>query len=391
MASGIYSASLVPPGIPMYSWTLRQLGAYVFNLSKMPPTYVDPAGGGTVTFNTFTNSYGETGYGYNVRTTGGDFKKLLVSALGGDPQTYKDPRLTYYSTDPAVPSGYTYAPQTTIKKAPAPLTVVVPPSPSPTAELFTGGLIESKAVQTTVPPASSVPVEKEKAMALQTSNTDIIDVILGGLGGYQTGGVGGAVTGVLGALGGGVTGGETGSSGGVLPTGMGTTQLKCPTGYVLGADGLCKPISTGGGMSLTTGCATGYKWDASKGQCVKEGVVGWVQGVLPGGKTGTQADIYGSAVVGAWGKPALQPGVVAVPTMRCPRGTVLGLDDLCYPKGSIRNSDRKWPKPTRPLLSSGDMKTLRKISTIQNRVKKAWQSAGKPGQARPKCSTRRKR
>jgi len=101
-------------------------------------------------------------------------------------------------------------------------------------------------------------------------------------------------------------------------------------------------------------------------------------------------DVYGQAVVGAWGKPALVPYTGSVPTRRCPPGAVLGKDNLCYQKGAIRNSDRKWPKPTAPLLSAGEMKTLRKIKSLENKVKRAWQAAGSPGKPKP-CSSRRKR
>lgn len=157
-----------------------------------------------------------------------------------------------------------------------------------------------------------------------------------------------------------VGGGEAGGSPGVLPTGFATPNA-CPTGYV---------------------------WDGAR--CKAAGVGGTVERILPGGETGYGMDVYGEAVVGAFGKPALVPYVASVPTARCPPGAVLGKDNLCYAKGSITNAERKWPKPTRPLLSAGDMKTLRKINSLQNKVKRAWQVAGKPGQTKHRAQTCKK-
>lgn len=184
-----------------------------------------------------------------------------------------------------------------------------------------------------------------------TSTRNLKGAILGALGGFVTGGPAGAITGgIAGAI------GITGSTPG-------------------------KPA-----------CAPGFKM--VNGQCVTEGISGAVQRILPGGQTGTMVDSYGEAVLGAWGKPALVPRQVGTitrndgstsPVLRCPRGAVLGIDNLCYQKGS-KGLQRKWPAGSRPIISANDAKTLKKIGSLQERVKKAWQIAGKPGQTH----TRRK-
>lgn len=147
-----------------------------------------------------------------------------------------------------------------------------------------------------------------------------------------------------------------------------------------GGEGPRSPGVNPTGFTGGTGCQPGFEWDGAR--CRETGVGGFVKRAIPGGDTGYGMDVYGEAVVGAFGKPALVPYVASVPTSRCPPGAVLGKDNLCYAKGSISNSERKWPKPTRPLLTAGEMKTLRKVNTLQNKVKRAWQAAGKPGQVR---------
>lgn len=173
-----------------------------------------------------------------------------------------------------------------------------------------------------------------------------IEAITGGLSGFATGGI-------LGGLGGAVTG--------LFGGGGGSTTVYRPDP-----------------------CPEGFSWNGET--CVRSGAIGTIQQILPGGQTGTGVDVYGQATVGSFGIPALVPATGSVPTRRCPPGAFLGKDNLCYQRGSIPNSFRKWPKPPKPILSAQDAKTLRKIGSIQNRVKRAWTTAGKPGQTK----TRRK-
>jgi len=58
------------------------------------------------------------------------------------------------------------------------------------------------------------------------------------------------------------------------------------------------------------------------------------------------------------------------PVMRrvCPRGMVLGKDERCYDRRSIKNRDRKWPKSTRPLGSPEEMRAVRIASRFGGRL-----------------------
>jgi len=136
-----------------------------------------------------------------------------------------------------------------------------------------------------------------------------------------------------------------------------------------GATGLTDPGYTGGS---TGPCPSGYQWDGK--QCIATGISGTVQRILPGGQTGTGSDVYGMAVMGSFGRPALQPYVAQQVVRRCPPGTVLGKDGLCYDK--IANGDRMWPRGPRPLMTGGDMKVLRKAEALKKKVKRLATSSG---------------
>lgn len=152
-----------------------------------------------------------------------------------------------------------------------------------------------------------------------------------------------------------------------------------------GIPGITPPGFGGGGGTTPNPCPTGYSWDGQ--QCKKTGLGGWVEPWLPGGNTGTGTDVYGDAVLGRYGA-AIQPFVEARPVRRCPPGAKLGNDGLCYNK--LANGQRMWPRGSRPLLTGGEMKVLRKAKTLEKRVQKAWRAAGSPGKPRP-CSTRGKK
>lgn len=135
----------------------------------------------------------------------------------------------------------------------------------------------------------------------------------------------------------------------------------------------------------TAGCSPGYAWNASTGRCEEVGTMGGVRRILPGGASGTQADVYGEAVMGAFGIPALVPAVVGQiqdgngmtkPIQRCPPGAVLGKDNLCYMKGAIPRKFRKWKPAPKPPMSAQDAKALRRIGTLQNKVKGLAKNAG---------------
>jgi len=88
----------------------------------------------------------------------------------------------------------------------------------------------------------------------------------------------------------------------------------------------------------------------------------------PGGGGG------GTVVMGSFGIPATTPVVVGnirgKPIRQCNKGSVLGMDELCYMKGSLPTKFRKWKPAPKPPMSAADAKSLRRIGTLQKRVKK---------------------
>ena len=81
---------------------------------------------------------------------------------------------------------------------------------------------------------------------------------------------------------------------------------------------------------------------------------------------------------GAFGALSVDPVMLSTVRLRCPTGLVLGKDDRCYAqgKGGISNSQRKWPKAPRAIMSAQDGKILRKADAVRGRVKRVAATAG---------------
>lgn len=75
----------------------------------------------------------------------------------------------------------------------------------------------------------------------------------------------------------------------------------------------------------------------------------------------------GAAVMGRHGT-ALAPDSEMRLHRDCLPGMVLGDDNLCYNRGSIRNSDRKYPRGARALGTPGEMAALRKAASFGRRM-----------------------
>lgn len=125
------------------------------------------------------------------------------------------------------------------------------------------------------------------------------------------------------------------------------------------------------------------------------GVVGAAQRFLPGGATGyqvgpsTDPTYSGEVVMGIYGAAEV-PGRRMIDRHVCRPGMVLGDDMLCYNRTQIRNSDREWPRGTRPLGTPGEMAALRtsvRFAGRMDRTNVRLQSLGllkKPTRSRPK-------
>jgi len=128
-------------------------------------------------------------------------------------------------------------------------------------------------------------------------------------------------------------------------------------------------------------CPPGFRANSRTGICEAMGMTGAVQRFVPGGQTGTlpqmpAAQGYGNAVMGSFGVPALQPAQASSVSLRCPPGSVLGKDNLCYQKGSIPAQFRKWRPARKPPISAKDWKALQTADRVRGKAKTI---AGKAG------------
>ena len=102
---------------------------------------------------------------------------------------------------------------------------------------------------------------------------------------------------------------------------------------------------TGGGSD---GCIVpGMRRDPNTGECA----------FFLGEQIGRDDAPIGQAIMGRFGA-AYQPGSMIIDRAVCLPGDVVGSDGLCYPRRSIKNSDREWPRGRRPLLTGGDMRAI---------------------------------
>lgn len=114
------------------------------------------------------------------------------------------------------------------------------------------------------------------------------------------------------------------------------------------------------------GCAEGFQMNAAGG-CDRVGVVGAIQRFLPGGSTGTAVATSGA---GPGMLPIRAPFREQRLTLSCGPGWVLGMDELCYPKQMLPNKWRKWPKGTKPFLTGGEVRVLRRAKSLEKRFKR---------------------
>jgi len=119
------------------------------------------------------------------------------------------------------------------------------------------------------------------------------------------------------------------------------------------------------------GCGVGYVME--NGRCVRRGRSVFdplgIFGPSAGGGTAAAAPT-GEAVQGAFGMPALVPFQETRVQLQCPRGFVLGTDNLCYPKVvlSRRNKFRKWRGAARAPVTAADARAIRRAGRTKDRV-----------------------
>ena len=127
-------------------------------------------------------------------------------------------------------------------------------------------------------------------------------------------------------------------------------------------------------------CPEGFELDED-GRCARTGIIGTAQRFVPGGKTGfafPAPEEFGDAMVGRFGA-GLEPAVRTMETRICPRGSVLGIDGLCYNKRDLRNADRFWPQGRRPLLTGGEMRCISIASRAASKIRTKTKQLQKMG------------
>lgn len=180
-------------------------------------------------------------------------------------------------------------------------------------------------------------------------------------------------------------GGGSGLPGSGASSGAGV--LSGPTCSVLQSLGF--PCTTAGaiealkaGFNLATGGGGGSSGGAS--QCTPPMVLNRQNGVceFPGspGDISTPGGPTGTAVMGMFGAPAVSPIIVGEiknrPIRQCPRGTVLGMDELCYAKGSIPRKYRKWKPARKAPVTAADARAIRMAESAKGRVKRLAGAVG---------------
>lgn len=249
------------------------------------------------------------------------------------------------------------------------ITYTPPPAPSIAASPTTSvpGISASSGANSGLP-AQAISTSGATPMVTTTTTAGSLSSVLGAgvgtlIGGPAGGYIGGTLTGLLSGIG----------------------KSKCPGPYNYNpTTGGCDPKpSTLAGGTATAGvgsCPSGYVYDPSTLQCKKTGLAGTVERVLPGGKTGYTEPLAGWTSTEAYGTTGFIPQAVSSSYLTCPRGFVLygkqaGME-VCLPKGMLPNKYRKWPKSPNPALSAQDMKTLRRIGTLQKRIRRVAGNAG---------------
>lgn len=140
-------------------------------------------------------------------------------------------------------------------------------------------------------------------------------------------------------------------------------------------------------QSVPTPCGVGFEF--RRGKCRKiRGVVASSRRIIEmfrGPEPPTSRSLavarHGrgfEAVTGAFGMPAMVPEEEMRLTLICPKGMVLGDDELCYPKAVLprRSKFRKWRAQARAPVSAGDARAIRKAAGAKDRVLALAKSVG---------------
>ena len=170
-----------------------------------------------------------------------------------------------------------------------------------------------------------------------------------------------------GAIGGLLTGGPVGALGGFL--GGGNPVI--PTGTTDFTSRMTRP--SGGGPP----CPGAWSVKGPDGSCIDLSALG------PGGRpalTSRDPRANGMPFDPLMHHPH-EPFIDEVAVRRCGKGHVLSYQGLCVSKKELKNSDRMYPKPPRPLGTRSELKAVRVASSFGKRLKKNEKRLAKLGRA----------
>lgn len=91
---------------------------------------------------------------------------------------------------------------------------------------------------------------------------------------------------------------------------------------------------------------------------------------------GTEVVVRPQVQAGMFGALSTLPEEVPSYRLQCPKGLVLGKDERCYAKGTIPPKLRKWRPATKPPVTAGDARAVRRAAATKTRVKKLAKDVG---------------
>ena len=119
-------------------------------------------------------------------------------------------------------------------------------------------------------------------------------------------------------------------------------------------------------------CIFPAKRDPASGECKL------FLGQLEGPDDPIERAFVGNPVMGRYGV-AYTPGSQIVDRAVCLKGDIVADDGLCYPKSTITNRQRAWPKGRRPLLTGGEMRAISIAARAGGRLERAQKRLQKIG------------
>ena len=225
-----------------------------------------------------------------------------------------------------------------------------------------GDLFDPTAARVLGPPTrviSSRPGDELTTPPLGDSRGFVHKRFIGAVGGFLSGGITGAVSGFV--------------RGGRQPTGVPPMvnvavpqRAACPPGFFETPAGGCQAVSMPEPLSVQAQPPV---------RAVRPSRAAATNGV-------PRPEVPTLAVTGQYGA-GFEPSLISSEMLECPPGTILGKDEVCYNRRDLRNTERKWPRGRRPLLTGGEMRAISTAASAAKRLQKKQQQLRSLGLLKP--------